>query len=325
MTTEPPATFAPPAARATSANANSAAPPAGAPPAGAPPAGTPPAGRRGPRPRAGGSGPRPRASREVLDGRSRAARVAVRLGHGLKDARMRSGRTQRQCSEIARISQPRWSGLERGQGAGAPLETWAIAAAAVGQELAAFLDQASGADLPRDMEHLRRQSALVERAARGGWAVAPEMRVVAGASGRVIDALLTRAATREAAVFEVWDLLLDVGAAFRSFDEKLAAVRAQLPGWTVSGAWILRGTRRNRSLVSELAPLFGARFPAAGGDWLRALDSPTAAMPKQPALLWTDAAGATLGEARIRGRDPSDRGPVNAASPPSEDRQAGGR
>ena len=231
-------------------------------------------------------------------------------------ARTQSGRTQRQCSDIARISQPRWSGLERGQGAGAPLETWAIAAAAVGQELAAFLDQASGANLPRDMEHLRRQSALVERAARGGWAVAPEMPVVAGASGRVIDALLTRAASREAAVFEVWDLLLDVGAAFRSFDEKLAAVRGQVPGWTVSGAWIIRGTRRNRSLVAELAPLFGARFPGTGGDWLRALDGPIAAMPKQLALLWTDAAGATLGEARIRGRDPPGRRPVYATNPP---------
>ena len=261
-------------------------------PTGTPSTGTPPT---------GGGASRSRASREVLAGRSRAARVATRLGTGLRDARTQSGRTQRQCSDIARISQPRWSGLERGQGAGAPLETWAIAAAAVGQELAAFLDQASGADLPRDMEYLRRQSALVERAARGGWVVAPEMPVVAGASGRVIDALLTRAVSREAAVIELWDLLLDVGAAFRSFDEKLAAVRGQVPGWTVSGAWIIRGTRRNRRLVAELAPLFGARFPAAGGDWLDALDSPNAAMPKQPALLWTDAVGATLGEARIRG------------------------
>jgi transcriptional regulator with XRE-family HTH domain len=278
--------------------------------AGTRPAGTRPAGTRP----NGDTGPRSRASREVLDGRSRAARVAVRLGTALRDARKRSGRTQRQCSEIARISQPRWSGLERGQGVGAPLETWAIAAAAVGQELAAFLDQASGADLPRDIQHLRRQSALVERAAKGGWAVAPEMPVVAGASGRVIDALLTRAAAREAAVFEVWDLLLDVGAAFRSFDEKLTAVRAELPGWTVCGAWILRGTRRNRSLVAELAPLFRARFPGAGGDWLGALDSPSAAMPKQPALLWTDATDVRLGEARIRSRDRGGR-PTSTTSP----------
>jgi transcriptional regulator with XRE-family HTH domain len=241
---------------------------------------------------------RPRASREVLTGRGRAARVATRLGTALRDARLRTGRTQRQCADIARISQPRWSGLERGQGTGAPLETWAVAAAAVGQELAAFLDQASGADLPRDIEHLRRQSALVERAARGGWSPAAEMPVTRGGTGGVIDVLLTRSLRREAAVIEVWDLLLDVGAAFRSFDDKLEAVRARSPDWTVSGAWILRGTKRNRSLVAELAPLFKARFPATSGDWLGALDSPTVAMPRQPALLWTDATGAALGEAR---------------------------
>jgi hypothetical protein len=176
----------------------------------------------------------------------------------------RHGRTQEECAAIARLSQPRWSDLERGRGANAPLETWAVAASAVGQELVAFLDQAPGADLPRDIEHLRRQSVIVERAAVGGWAVAPEMPVTAGISGRVIDALLTRAAAREAAVFEVWDLLLDVGQSFRSFDEKVAAVRrtlsggalsgGALSGWTVSGEWVIRGTRRNRSLVAELAP-----------------------------------------------------------------------
>lgn len=93
---------------------------------------------------------------------------------------------------------------------------------------------------------------------------------------------------------EVWALLLDVGAAFRSFDEKLTAVRARLPGWTVSGAWILRGTRRNRSLVAELAPLFAARFPGDGRSLLGALDRSTDAPPRSPALLWTDAAATVL-------------------------------
>jgi len=75
-------------------------------------------------------------------------------------------------------------------------------------------------------------------------------------------------------------------------------VRLKLPGWKVSGAWVIRGTRRNRSLVAELAPLFSARFPATGSAWTRALDSPTGAMPREPALLWTDAAGAHLSAAR---------------------------
>ena len=95
--------------------------------------------------------------------------------------------------------------------------------------------------------------------------------------------------------------LLDVGQSLRSFDQKVAAVRLKLPGWTVSGAWVIRGTRRNRSLVAELAPLFRARFPAAGSAWLRALDNPTCPMPREPGLLWTDTAGAHLSAVRRPG------------------------
>ena len=202
--------------------------------------------------------------------------------------------SQAEAATRARISQARWSELERGLGANAPIELWAVVAAAVGVQLAAFLEAVSGANLPRDMEHLRRQSAVAGRAAAGGWSPAPEMPVTRGGTGRVIDVLLTRASCREAAVVEVWDLLLDVGAAFRSFDDKLAAVRTRLPGWTVSGAWVLRGTRRNRGLVAELAPLFAARFPADGMTWLAALDEPTSALPADAVLLWTDAASTAL-------------------------------
>ena len=177
-----------------------------------------------------------------------------------------------------------------------------MVAAAVGVQLAAFLEAASGANLPRDMEHLRRQSAVVDRAAAGEWSPAPEMPVTRGGTGSVIDVLLTRAPRREAAVVEVWDLLLDVGAAFRSFDEKLAAVQARLPGWTISGAWILRGTRRNRGLVAELAPLFAARFPGDGKAWLAALDEPTSALPVAAVLLWTDAASTALAPWRRLGQ-----------------------
>jgi hypothetical protein len=243
-----------------------------------------------------------RATQEVMRGRGRADAVAVRLGVGLKDSRIAAAMTQAEAASRARISQARWSELERGLGASAPIELWAVVAAAVGVRLAAFLEQVSGAGLPRDVEHLRRQSAVVDRAATGGWSAAPEMPVTRGGSGRVIDVLLTRDTRREAAVVEVWDLLLDVGAAFRSFDDKLAAVRAKLPGWIVSGAWVLRGTRRNRALVAELAPLVAARFPGDGTAWLAALDHPAGALPPGAALLWTDAAATALAPWRRPGR-----------------------
>lgn len=241
-----------------------------------------------------------RATGPVLSGRRRVDFVAARLGVALRDARWRTGRSQAECARNARVSQARWSDLERGRGGSAPLELWAIAAAAVGQEMVAFLDQAPGSDLPRDIEHVRRQSAIVSRAASGGWAAEPELRVVGPASGRVIDVLLSREARGEAAVIEIWDWLADVGAALRSFDEKVAAVRAMHPTWSVGGAWVLRGTRRNRALVAELAPLFQARFPARGRAWLDALARPDRPMPPAPGLLWTDAPLARLTAARRR-------------------------
>lgn len=229
----------------------------------------------GPRPARAGdeaSPARQRATRRVLAGRQRAGVLAERLGKALREARRQADATQAACAHDARISQARWSNLERGLGSRAPLETWAVVASTVGMELAAFLDRSSGADLPRDIEHLRRQSAITARAALGGWLVAPEAPVVSATPGRVIDLLLEREEQREAAIIEVWDWLADVGAAFRSLDEKVAAVRRERAGWTVAGAWVLRGTRRNRDLVRELAPLFAARFPASGGAWLQALD-----------------------------------------------------
>jgi transcriptional regulator with XRE-family HTH domain len=197
----------------------------------------------------------------VLDGRRRAATLATRLGTALAEERARLGMTQAACADLARMSQARWSELERGAGTRTPLETWAVAASAVGRELAAFVDRGSGAGLPRDIEHLRRQSAIAERAAGGGWTARPEAPVTTATAGRAIDLLIERPAHLEAAIIEVWNWITDVGAGLRSLDEKVEGVRRRRPGWTVTGAWVLRGTRRNRALVGELGPLFRARFP----------------------------------------------------------------
>lgn len=263
---------------------------------------------------------RARATRQVLDGRQRAGTLATRLGTALGEERTRHGLTQAACADLARMSQARWSELERGLGTRTPLETWAIAAAAVGLELAAFFDRSPGAGLPRDIEHLRRQSALASRAAGGGWIVAPEARVPTPTPGRAIDLLIERPARCEAAIVEIWNWIADVGAALRSLDEKVEGVRRMRPGWTVAGAWVLRGTRRNRALVAELAPLFRARFPAPGRAWLHAFDDPDAALPDRPTLLWADAAATRLVAARPPKRV-ADRG--SRPGPPRAAKTAG--
>ncbi len=238
----------------------------------------------------------------LVAGRARARHLGARLGTALRDARSAAGLTQAQAAHRARLSQPRWSELERGEGSNAPLAVWTLAAGAIGEQLAAFLEHSPGSSLPRDIEHLRRQNAVIELARAGSWEARPEVPVEVGPRGRVVDVLLARPRRREAAVVEVWDLLLDVGDAFRTFDQKLAAVSRNLSGWRVTGCWVLRGTHRNRRLLRELGALMEARFPASGRSWIAALRDPEAPLPDSAGLLWTDAGGT-----RLRGWTPGRR------------------
>ena len=209
--------------------------------------------------------------------------------------------TQAQAADRAGISQGYWSFLERGGGGVASLETLASCATAVDAQLAAFHEAAPGADLPRDIEHLRSQQLIVALARGGGWMARPERPVDPLARrSRSIDVELERAARREIAVIEVVDLLSDGGDAMRGLADKVAAVRREVgPGWTVAGLLVLRSTTRNRSTVRELRDLFAARFPARSSAWLGCLDDPTRPMPAGDGLAWSTVNGDRLYAARL--------------------------
>ena len=232
---------------------------------------------------------------------ARVAYLARRIGIALKDARLALHLRQRDVARDAGITQAYWSRLERGLEPGVALDTLAACAAAVRTRLAAFVEEQSGADLPRDIEHLRRQHAIVELARPGGWEAAVEAPLPgSGPRPRSIDVLLLRAARREAAVTEVWDLLLDVGEAMRGLDAKVAAVRERLgPGWRVEALLILRATRRNRRLVGQLRSLFAAHFPASSIRWLRALEQPDTPMPAGAGFAWAASGAGRLFPARL--------------------------
>jgi len=244
---------------------------------------------------------RKRTSKASLAGTARAEVLAKRMGIGLKERRLALRMTQRALGAKVDLSQPEVSRLERGGGASASLETWAACAAAVGLQVAAFLELAAGADLPRDIEHLRRQDLVIRLATAGGWASDPESLLPDdGPRPRSIDVLLTRAARRESAVVEIWDLILDGGHAMRSLEAKVLAMRERLgDGWTVRGLLVVRGTQRNRHLVAELGALFAARYPASSAAWLRALADPAQPMPLDSGFAWTDVKGERLVAARL--------------------------
>lgn len=241
-------------------------------------------------------------------GTARAQVVAKRLGVGLKDSRLAAGLTQRQLGDRAGVSQPQIARMEAGHGWDAGIDTWAVCAAGTGTQVAAFLERMPGANLPRDMEHLRRQNLVVRESAAGGWHPLPEALLPDGTTHpRSIDVHLTRERRREVAVIEVWDFIADGGAAMRGLEGKIQAVRERLgPAWNVQGLFLVRGTRRNRDLVRRLAPLFAARYPASSDAWLRALRDASAPLPSGGGFAWTDVKGDRLIASRLRpGGDPA--------------------
>jgi hypothetical protein len=205
----------------------------------------------------------------------------------------------------AGTSQPRYSELERGLGASASLTTWTSAAEAVGEQLVAFLEHVPGAARPRDYEHIKRQQLIVGIAVKGGWRPMPEHPVDADAfRSRSIDVFLTRVAQREAVVVEIWDWFADIGHAMRGLDGKTAAIRrmseeGRSDPWRVIGLWVVRGTKRNRTLVRELGDIFAAKFGGSSRAWLAALGDPATSMPAEFGFLWTDVGGTRLMEVRL--------------------------
>jgi hypothetical protein len=86
----------------------------------------------------------------------------------------------------------------------------------------------------------------------------------------------------------------------RGLESKVDALRARLGAeWRVQGVLVVRGTRRNRSLIRDLRPLFAARYPASSQAWLRALTDSGTAIPMAGGFLWTNLVGDRLLVARL--------------------------
>src|SRR5918992_1271426 len=231
----------------------------------------------------------PRTRRQAAADRH-ADELARQAGKALRDARRRLGKTQSDVARIAGISRSRYADVEVRADGGVTLAALARAADAAGGQLRLYIAGASTADQPRDAVHLRIQELIARIAQPGGWKPMPEQAFDRDArSSRAADVLLCRG--REWALLEVWDWFDDVGASFREWDRRLAAVERfaisrmppvddedaepELP--SVGGCWVVRGTRRNRDLVRDHSHLFRARFPGSARAWITALAGATAA------------------------------------------------
>ncbi len=238
---------------------------------------------------------RRRAGTARIAGRLRSQSLAKRIGIGLRESRLALALTQAAASDRASVSQAYWSALEHGSATTATLETLAACAAAVDTELAAFLQARPGADLPRDIVHLRGQAAIVREATSGGWRAGVEVPIDPEARrSRSIDVALERKSGREIAVVELVNLIADGGQDLRGLSDKVSAIRRQRPDARVAGLLAVRATGRNRALIAELAPVIDARFPASSLAWLNALRDPATSMPDGDGLVWARVDGAGL-------------------------------
>jgi len=204
----------------------------------------------------------------------------------LRLARQQAGLRQAEVGRRAGVSQSYLSQAERGLGHDGSVETWAALAAAVGMQLAAFIELAPGATAPRDGQHLARQQHAIRVSAPGGWTGRPEVRIAtADGHQRFIVVLLERTATREAVVVEIVDLIADLGEDLRGIERKVDALRVLRPDWRVAGLLIIRGTVRNRAVVRSLGTLLASRF-TSGVGWIRALTL-GAPLPEGDGILWS--------------------------------------
>ena len=235
------------------------------------------------------------------EGRRRSRYLAHRVGVGLAESRRACGLSQGAASNHAGISQSSWSRIERGLMTSASLETLSACAAAVGTQLAAFIEARPGADLPRDIEHLRRQELVISVAVRGGWRARPEHPIDPEARrSRSIDVRLERASRSEHAVVEIVDLMSDGGDAMRGLADKVAAIQRSVgEGGRVAGLLVLRATARNRSIVGSLRSVFSTRFPGSSAGWLAALQDPARPMPSSDGFVWSASNGSRLFVARL--------------------------
>jgi transcriptional regulator with XRE-family HTH domain len=248
--------------------------------------------------------PRHRSSAAHRQGRARAELLSTRLGMALKEARLLTATTQHEVAHRAGLSQARLSELERGDGSTASLETWSLLVAAAGEQIVAFLEHAPGADRPRDMEHLRRQNAVVNIARNGGWTALPSSRSIRRRSDRGLLMSLSSGGSRTKRLSS-----RSGTGSMMSAPASADSMRSRTPWLLVSpqalrtagcGASEVCSSCAGRAAIGASStscaafrgPLFAARFPGSSVGWLRAFGEPTHAMPAADGLLWTDRTGA---------------------------------
>ncbi|HEU0237408.1 MAG TPA: helix-turn-helix transcriptional regulator [Candidatus Limnocylindrales bacterium] len=257
---------------------------------------------------------RQRRTQAGVHGDQLAGAIAATLGRDMRETRKRRRLRQEQVSALVGISRSRYADLERGEGANAPLETWARIGAALGRPLAVGFSRDIEDPAPRDAGHLAAQEQVLRLARAHGRRASFELATRPADPSRSSDVALRDDAHRVLILGEIQNRLDDLGAAARATDRKVAEA-ATGPAlfaagdddpYRVASCWLLVDTAANRRLVTRYPEVIRARFPGSSAAWAKCLTLGTEP-PREPGVVWIDPRAGRITELRLR-KDRADRG-----------------
>lgn len=230
----------------------------------------------------------------AAEARRRNFEQLARLGAEIRRTRLYRHLTQAELAELAGISRPTEGAIERGYGGSHTLETWQRLAIALDRPLRVELDRDRYEDTA-DVGHLAIQELVLRLGRSVGYRGGFELASRPVDPRHSTDVGLRDDRRRRLLLVECWNSIGDIGAAARSTNRKLAeaqdlavAVGGERPH-LVATCWVVRATRRNRTLLNRYPEVFASRFPGSSAGWVRALTRGTEP-PSEPGLLWCDVA-----------------------------------
>jgi transcriptional regulator with XRE-family HTH domain len=228
-------------------------------------------------------------------------------GQKVRRARHRRRWTQPDLARRTGVSASTISALERGDGASLSLELWQQVCLALDLPLRVEIGR-DRMEEPVDAGHLRIQELALRLGRSTGRRRTFELATKPEDPSRSTDVGLIDDVAQLLLQIECVNTFGNVNASIRSSDRKraeanaLAIARGTGHPYAVRTCWIVRATKRNRTLIASYPDLFANRFPGSSRGWVDALTKGTAA-PPEPGLVWCDVGATRLFEWRPRARN----------------------
>ncbi|HXG26231.1 MAG TPA: helix-turn-helix transcriptional regulator [Candidatus Binatia bacterium] len=215
---------------------------------------------------------------------------AVKVAGRVREMRRRRRWTQAELARRTGVGRMVIGRLERGQ---ARLDLDLLDR--IAEALGVWLTVDFGRDPREDVAnagHLAMQELMLRLARKHGLERQFELATRPAEPWRSIDVAVGSEAQRVIVDEECWNVIGDIGAAWRSSARKLAELEQAAVGrWGENGraalVWVVRDSTRNRTLVARYPEVFASRFTGSSRAWVEALTS-GGPIPTEPGLVWCD-------------------------------------